>query len=98
MDSGSSKTGGIDSASRPLGPSGEHWRELLLVVLCVVSGDIIGDACCELDATEEALIAEEGIDADEAGIVGRELVLTWLGFARRPVASCDDGAAIFVEC
>jgi hypothetical protein len=31
-----------------------------------------GEGCCELDATEEALIAEAGIEVDE--IVGR---LVW---------------------
>jgi hypothetical protein len=74
MDSGSSKGVGMISASRPLGPSGEAWRELLLVKICVVCGDMMGDGCCELEATEEVLIAETG--TVEAGMVGSNEVWT----------------------
>jgi hypothetical protein len=35
----------------------------LFVVICVVSGDIMGDACTELEVvTDEALMAEAGTD------------------------------------
>lgn len=69
--------------------------ELPLVVMWVVCGDIAGEGCCELDATEEALIAETGIDV--AGMVGR-LVWTWPSFARRTSAGSDVGAAIVEVC
>jgi hypothetical protein len=72
MDSGSSKCGGVASGSRPLGPSGEPCMELLLVISWEVCGDMIGEACCELEATEEALMADSG--TVEEGIVGREFV------------------------
>jgi hypothetical protein len=49
-------------------------------VICVVCGDMAGEGCCELDATEEALIADTGIEVE--GIVER-LVWTWESFARR---------------
>jgi hypothetical protein len=35
-----------------------------LVVICVVCGDMAGEGCCELDATEEALIADAGIEVE----------------------------------
>ena len=61
----------------------EPCIELLLVVICVVWGDMAGDGCCELDATEEALIAEAGIEVEL--MLGR-LVWTRESFARRNCA------------
>lgn len=61
MDSGSSKGGRAYSGSRPRGPSGDACRELLFVMSCVVWGDMIGDGCRELEATDEALIADGGM-------------------------------------
>lgn len=52
-------------------------------MICVVCGDIAGEGCCELDATEEALIADAGIEVE--GIVGR-LVWTLESFAPRNCA------------
>lgn len=50
--------------------------EELLVMSCVVSGDIMGEACNELEvATEEALIGMEAVEE----IGGRKEVCTWLG-------------------
>lgn len=82
IDSGSSKFGGRQSFSRPRGPSGEPCREELFVVSCVVSGDMTGEACSELEVvTDEALIAEAGKEVvEERG--GRKDVCTWLGFVR----------------
>jgi hypothetical protein len=54
-----------------------------------------GEGCCELDATEEALIADAGIEVE--GIVGR-LVWTCESFARRNCAGCEDGTAIVGFC
>lgn len=68
MDSGSSNGGGKgESDSRPRGPSGETWREELFVVICVVSGDMMGEACAELEATDEVLNADvkEGAEVKE---------------------------------
>ena len=68
MDSGSSNGGGGTSASRPRGPSGETCREELFVKTWVVSGDMMGEACTELEVTDEALIAEAGTEVvDEVG-------------------------------
>lgn len=92
MDSGSSKGGGATSYSRPLGPSGEPWTELLLVVSCVVCGDMMGETCCEPEVAEEALAAEAGME--DEGMVGRELVCSCDGFARRDGRSWGDAAAI----
>lgn len=64
-------------------PSGEACTEELLVVSCVLSGDMIGEAWRELEVvTEEALIAEAGIEGVEV-IEGRKFVWTLLGFVRR---------------
>lgn len=73
MDSGSSKGGGRSLSQLPLGNSGpgEPCTELLFVVSCVW-GESTGDACCELDVKEEALMAEVGTEVD--GMVGRKLV------------------------
>jgi hypothetical protein len=43
----------------------------LFVVSCVW-GESTGDACCELDVKEEALMAEVGTEVE--GIVGRKFV------------------------
>jgi len=76
MESGSSKGGREKSVSLPRGPSGEPWREELLVVSWAVSGDMMGEVCRELEVvTEEALMAEAGVFE----IWGRKLVWTWLG-------------------
>lgn len=64
IDSGRSKDVGKDSASRPLGPSGEACTELLFVISWFNCGDIMGD-CCRLEVTEEELTAEVGTEADE---------------------------------
>ena len=63
MDSGSSKGGreGI-SNSRPRGPSGEACSEELFVLICGVSGDIMGEAWTELEVKEDVLMAEAGTD------------------------------------
>lgn len=58
-----SGVGGNCSTSGPRQGSGDGWIELL-VVKTIFSGDIIGDSCCELDATEEALMAEAGTQVD----------------------------------
>jgi hypothetical protein len=60
IDSGSWKFGGHESCSRPRIGSGETWTEEL-VVRRAVSGDMIGEPCCELEATDEALMAEMGM-------------------------------------
>lgn len=76
IDSGSSKGGGGNSCSRPRGPSGEPCIDELFVVTCVVSGDMLGEACSELEvATDEALIAEAGTDGAEV-MGGRKEVCT----------------------
>jgi hypothetical protein len=36
----------------------------LFVVIQVVCGDMPGEGCCELDATDEALTAEAGIEEE----------------------------------
>lgn len=60
MDSGSSKGGREGkSGSRPRMPSGETCTEELLVMIWVVSGDMIGEACTE---NEEVLMAEDGTE------------------------------------
>lgn len=73
MDSGSSKGSGMSLSQLNLGRSGpgEPCTELLFVVSCVW-GESTGDACCELDVKEEALIAEVGTEVE--GMVGRKLV------------------------
>lgn len=63
--------------------------EELFVVICVVSGDMMGDACGELEATEDALIADAGMEAVEE-MDGRKYVWTWLGFARLVVEDCGE--------
>lgn len=57
----------------------------------MVCGDIAGEGCCELDATDEVLIAEAGIEVE--GMDGR-LVWTLESFARRAGGGCEVGAAI----
>jgi hypothetical protein len=50
--------------------------EELFVIICVVSGDIMGEAWSELEvATDEALIAEAGTEGAE-GFGGRKDVWT----------------------
>jgi hypothetical protein len=74
IDSGSSKGGGGNSASRPRRPSGEPCIEELFVVSWAVSGDMIGEAWGELEVvTDEALIADAGTE-DVDVIEGRKLV------------------------
>jgi hypothetical protein len=90
IDSGSSKGGGRTSDSRPRGPSGETCNDELLVMTCVVSGDIIGDACTELEVVTDD--ADMGTDGAEA-IEGRKSVRT-RDMARRlaeEVLRCDRG-------
>ena len=63
---------------------------------CVVSGDMTGDACIELEVvTEEALIADAGTDAVE-GRDGRKDVWTWLGLERLEIAEgiCCEGKGV----
>jgi hypothetical protein len=76
IDSGSSKGGGGPSESRPRGPSGEPCMEEVLVGSWAVSGDVIGDACSELEVTEEALIADAGMDDGVEDMDGRKPVCT----------------------
>ena len=59
-DSGSWKLEGKDSSSRPRMGSGEAWTEEY-VVRKTVSGDMIGEPCCEFEVPDEALIADMGI-------------------------------------
>jgi hypothetical protein len=62
--------------------------EELFVMICVVSGDMTGDGCIELEVvTGEILIAEAGTELAE-GIFGVKDVWTWLGM--RLVVSVDD--------
>lgn len=64
--------------------------EELFVVICVVSGDIMGDSWTELAVvTGEALMADGMEFAEEIG--GRKEVCTLLGFMRRGVAFEDWG-------
>jgi hypothetical protein len=68
IDSGSSKLDGGKSASRPRGPSGEPCMEELFVVICVVSGDMMGEAWSELAVvTGEALMADGVEFVEEIG-------------------------------
>lgn len=70
----------MNSASRPRRPSGEPCTEELFVISCVVSGDIMGDACTELEVvTEEVLMAEAGREGTVEWIEGRKLVCTCVG-------------------
>jgi hypothetical protein len=49
----------------------------------VVSGDIMGEACKELEVvTDEALTADAGTEAEE-WMEGRKVVWTWLGLVCR---------------
>lgn len=66
IGSGSWKLGGHGSSSLPRIGSGEPWTDEL-VVRTAVSGDMMGEPCWELEATEEAEIAETGA---VAGCVG----------------------------
>lgn len=87
MESGSWKLGGYDSSSKARAGSGDAWMEELMV-RAAVSGDMMGDPFCELDATEEPLTAEAGRDVEAC--VSR-LVWTWLG---RSCFCCDCGMGI----
>lgn len=58
--SGNSKLEGHCSSSLPRMISGEAWTEEL-VVRTAVSGDMMGEPRCELEAMEEELTAEVGI-------------------------------------
>lgn len=58
-DSGSWKLEGQGSSSRPRMGSGDGWTDEL-VVRTAVSGDMMGDPCSELEATEDALMADSG--------------------------------------
>ena len=53
---------GCDCSSRPRNGkgSGDGWTELLVVNMAI-SGDMMGESCNELDAIEEALMAEAGM-------------------------------------
>jgi hypothetical protein len=59
-DSGNWKLEGKVSSSRPRMGSGEGWTEEY-VVRTAVSGDMIGEPCCEFEVPVEALIADMGI-------------------------------------
>jgi hypothetical protein len=59
-DSGSWKLEGKTSSSRPRMGSGEGWAEEF-VVRTAVSGDMMGEPCCEFEATDEALMADMGM-------------------------------------
>ena len=64
MGSGSSK-GGREGTSdaRPRGPSGEACTDELFVIICDASGNMIGEACMELEVvTEERLTADAGTE------------------------------------
>jgi hypothetical protein len=57
--SGSSKFETNRSSLRPRNGSGDGWIEEL-VVRTAVSGDMMGEPCCEFEAMEEELTAEVG--------------------------------------
>lgn len=57
--SGSGKLEGHGSSSLSCMGSGDGWTEEL-VVRTTVPGDIMGDPCCELEAAEDALMADTG--------------------------------------
>lgn len=82
-----SGVGGNCSASRPRKGSGDGCIELLLVNT-MFSGDIMGESCRELDATEEALMAEVGPEAEMPYACWRA-VWTWLGRLRRMKDPCE---------
>jgi hypothetical protein len=51
--------------------------EELLVVICVVSGDMMGDAWRELEVvTDEALSADAGTEGVFEGVDGKKVVWT----------------------
>jgi hypothetical protein len=52
----------------------------------------MGETCCELEATEEALMAEAGLE--EERMVGRTLVCSCEGFRALEGSSCGEAAAI----
>jgi hypothetical protein len=84
IGSGNSKPGGQMSTSWPRPRpnwegSGDAWSEEL-VVRMAVSGDMMGDPCCELEALEEELMADIGKMVDVADV--GKLVWTWLGRER----------------
>lgn len=94
-DSGNSKDVGRDSPSRPLGPSGEGCMELFEVASWC--GDITGD-CGKLEATDEELTAEVGMDTEEL-IVGSEVwsfVVCLTRCASKGSCNCDCTA--MVDC
>jgi hypothetical protein len=70
IGSGNSKFGGQVSSSRERRGSGDAWIEEL-VVRTAVSGDMMGEPCCELEAREEELIADVG---KAAGLCGWKFV------------------------
>lgn len=96
MDSGSSNgVGKGDSDSRPRGPSGEAWTEELFVVICADSGDMMGEACAELEFMDEALNVEAGIELyDEADV---KEVCTWLGLRRGVDDDVEDRIGLGVD-
>jgi hypothetical protein len=55
-------------------------------VSCAVSGDMTGEACWELEATDEELMADAGKEAE--GMEGGNEVWTCAGRARRYVGVC----------
>lgn len=59
MESGSWKFGGHWSSSLDRTGSGDAWIDEF-VVRTAVSGDMMGEPCRELEAAEEALMAETG--------------------------------------
>src|SRR4051794_4329899 len=64
--------------------------EELFVMICVVSGDMMGEAWTELEvAIDEALMAEAGTEGVE-DIGGRKEVCTWLGLPRLDFECCRD--------
>lgn len=52
----------------------------------VVPGDEIGDPCCELEAPEDALMADAGA---ASGPCAWKVVWTWLGFGRWDLLDCE---------
>lgn len=62
-----------------------------LVVKTAVSGDMMGEPCCELEATEDALMAEAGTPGMVVGCVGGwKAVWTWLGRERLREMGSED--------
>lgn len=59
------------------------------MVRTAVSGDMMGEPCWELEAIEEALIAEMGAVVGCCGVCWK-LVWTWLGRERRSSVGRED--------